>query len=137
MSWLTFWQTTESDVLRIIANIKKDIAVVESDINSALKWIADNAGTITSDIEAVLGVVQAVGIANPAVEAAVTAANSAVSALNAYAQAYQNGRGTPKAVVAGYSAFKQAQAAAATAASAVVMAPASVAPVPPSAPAAA
>jgi hypothetical protein len=71
----------------------------------------------------VLSVVEAIGIgANPEVATAVTAANSAVAALNAFATQYNNGTGTVQSVVSGYSAFKQAQAAAATAAAAAVTA---------------
>ena len=70
-----------------------------------------------------LSIVSVVGISSPQVEAAVVAANTAVSALNAYATAYKNGTGTPQAVLAGYSAFKNAQAAAAQATSAAVLAP--------------
>lgn len=120
MSWLTFWQTTEADVLKIVVTIKKDIAIVESDVSKALQWLANNSGTIAADVQSVLSVVQILGISNPEVEAAVIAANSAVSALNKFAADYNAGKGTPASVVAGYSAFKQAQASAAQAASVAV-----------------
>jgi hypothetical protein len=134
MSWFSsFLSTAESDVIKTITAIKSEATVAIADINAALKWIADNAGTITTDIQEVLGLVQVVGIANPSVEAAVTAANAAVGALNAYAAAYKSGTGTPAAVIAGYSAFKQAQAAAASATAIAVQA--SVTPTPAPAPA--
>ncbi len=117
-----FFVTSEQDVLGIIVKIKQDVDILESDISAALKWIADNTPAIAADIESVLSVVQAIGIPNPAVQVAVTAANEAVLALNAYATAYKNGTGTAQAVIAGYSALKQAQAAAANAASAAVSA---------------
>jgi hypothetical protein len=138
MSWFSSLKTyvayAEKDVLALVANIKQDVQIAESDINAALRWIAGNAGTITTDIQEVLGLVQIVGIANPQVEVAVTAANSAVGALNAFAAAYNSGTGTSSSVIAGYSAFKQAQAAAATATSiavAATAAPAIPAPAPP------
>ena len=131
---MSFWTSianfvsyAESDVLKLVAAIKNEEQVAVNDINAALKWIAGNAGTITTDIQQVLGLVQVVGIANPAVMTAVTAANAAVGALNQFAAAYNSGTGTVQSVIAGYSAFKQAQAAAATATSIAVSA---VSPVP-------
>ena len=126
---MSFWSSVanfvsyaEKDVLKLVAAIKNEEQVAVSDINSALKWIAGNAGTITTDIQEVLGLVQIVGIANPSVVTAVSAANAAVGALNQFAAAYNSGTGTVQSVISGYSAFKQAQAAAATAASVAVSA---------------
>ena len=117
-----FFSVTEQDVLALIVKIKQAEAVVARDISAALGWIADNTPAIVADIEQVLSIVQVVGIADPKVELAVTAANEAVAALNAYATAYKNGTGTVQAVVSGYSALKQAQAAAATATAVTVAA---------------
>jgi hypothetical protein len=126
-SWFSsFFSAAEADVISIVTQIKQDVEIAEADVVKALQWVADNAGTITSDIQQVLGVVQILGISNPAVETAVTAANSAVNALNVYAAAVKNGTGTPQAVVQGYTAYKQAQQAAAGAMAAVVSAPAPV-----------
>jgi hypothetical protein len=126
MSWFSFSSiknavyVVETDVLLTIEKIKQEAIVAESEISAALRWIASNTPAITADIQQVLGLVQVVGIANPQVEAAVVAANAAVGALNVYAAAYNKGTGTAASVIAGYSAFKQAQAAAATATSVAV-----------------
>lgn len=123
MSWTSFWTTTEADVVAIITKIKTAEQVVASDINTALKWIASNTPTIVSDLQSVVGVVEAVGVAtNPQVAAAISAANLAVNALNAFASASNSGQANSKAVLAGYVAVKQAQAAAASAAAAAVKA---------------
>jgi len=123
-SWFSsFWAATEADVLQLVVNIKQDVAIAEADIASALNWIANNTPAIVADIQSVLSVVQVIGVGNPTVAAAVTAANEAVSALNAFSTSYQSGSGSTTAVLAGYSALKLAQAAAATAASVAASAP--------------
>lgn len=124
MSWFTsFFTTVEADIIKIVTAIKTEEQILAKDVNLALKWIAANTPAITADIQQVLSIIQVVGITSPQVEAAVVAANTAVTALNAYATAYKNGTGTPAAVIAGYSAYKNAQASAAQAASAAVLAP--------------
>ena len=124
MSWFTSWFTTaEADVLKIIQVIKTEEQILASDISKALKWVADNTPQIAADIQQVLSLVQAVGIVNPEVEAAIATANTAVSALNAYAASYKSGSGTPQAVLAGVAAYKNAQSAVATATAAAVSAP--------------
>jgi hypothetical protein len=74
---------TDTFVLNLISNVKNGIALVESDLQAANKWIVANASTITADIQSVLGIVEVVGVAvptlSPAVTAAVTAANAAVA----------------------------------------------------------
>jgi len=120
-NWLS---ETEADVLAVIAEIKQELVVAESDISAALTWIANNAPTIASDIEEVLGIVTTIGLgANPEVAAAVTAANVAVTALNAFANAKASGASDTSSVLAGYTAVQQAQAAVANAKAAVVSAP--------------
>jgi hypothetical protein len=125
LSTLENWiSETEADVLVVIADIKQGIVVLESDINAALTWIANNAPAIASDIQEVLGIVETIGVGtNPEVAAAVTAANAAVSALNAFANAKNSGATNTASVLAGYTAVQQAQAAVATAKAAVVSAP--------------
>lgn len=118
---LTNWfTTTEQDVVNIIADIKADVAVVESDLNSALNWVAKQAPEIINALQVAVGLATAVGVVS-APELA--AANAAVAALNAFAAA-QNSSATAgttnlttdaQAVVAGYVAYKQSQAAVATA----------------------
>lgn len=120
----SFIVTTESDVVSVIAKIKTEAEVFESEVNNALHWIASNAPTIVADIQSVIGVAETVGVAaNPEVAAAITAANIAVTALNAFAAASNSGTTNTQAVLAGYVAVKQAQSAAASAAAAAVSAP--------------
>jgi hypothetical protein len=115
---------TETDVLALISEIKQGFTVLESDLNAALTWIANNAPTIASDVEEVLSIVTTIGIGtNPEVAAAVTAANVAVSALNAFANAKNSGATNTASVLTGYTAVQQAQAAVASAKAAVASAP--------------
>lgn len=119
-----FIDETETDVLGVITAIKADVVVAESDINSAMHWIASNTPAIVADIQEVLGIATEIGIAsNPEVAAAITAANVAVTALNAFAAASNSGATATQAVVSGYVAVKQAQSASAAASAAVVGAP--------------
>lgn len=120
----SFIVTSEADVVAVIVKIKTEEAVIASEINNALHWIASNEPTIAADIQQVLSVVETVGAAaNPQVVAAITAANLAVNALNAFAAASNSGSSNTQAVLAGYVAVKQAQAAAASAAAAAVQSP--------------
>lgn len=133
MTFLTslqnFISETEADVVAIVGNIKAGIAVVESDLVSAEHWIASNAPAIAADIQQVLGLVEAVGVgANPEVAAAVVAANLAVNALNAFANASNSGASPAQAVVAGYVAVKQAQSSVSSAMAATAAAPTTAAP---------
>lgn len=129
-----FFSITEKDVVALVLKIKHDIDVTNAQVKAAMGWIANATPQITKDIQTVESIVQVIGVGNPTVAAAVAAANVAVAGLNAYATAYNNGTGTPAAVVAGYSAAKLAQAAAANAASVAVAAPVT-APAPASSPA--
>lgn len=111
----SLWQKNETFVLGIIVNIKSGVAVLEKDIAAANVWIVSHATTITADIESIVGIVQAAtaaGIKLPSgVSAAVQTANEAVAALNAYATAAGSGTNTANALIAGYTAAKQASAA--------------------------
>ena len=119
----SFIVTTEADVVAIIAKIKTEEAVVVSEVNQALHWIASNTPTIVADIQSVVGVAETVGVASdPRVATAIVAANLAVAALNKFAAASNAGQSNTQAVLAGYVAVKQAQAAAASAAAAAVQA---------------
>lgn len=120
-NWLT---ETETDVLDLIAKIKTDVQVAESDIAAGLHWVASHAPTIASDIQQVAAVAETIGLTtNPEFAAAVTGANLAVTALNAFAGAANSGASNVQAVVQGYTAVKQAQAASAAAAAALAAAP--------------
>jgi len=133
MSFFTSLQNfiteTETDVVKVVAAIKADAAVVASDLTTAEHWIASNAPAIAADIEEVLSLVQVVGVgSNPEVAAAVVAANLAVGALNAFAKASNTGATPTQAVVAGYVAVKQAQSAVSSAMAATAAAPTAAAP---------
>jgi len=120
MTWFTdvehFFTTTEQDVLKLIAKIKADVQVIESELDSGLRWVANNAPAIANDIQGVLTLVQTAGIVSPQVEAAIAMANTAVVALNAFSHSLKAGQSTPQALVQGYVAVKSAQAATAQAA---------------------
>lgn len=118
-----FIDETEADVLAVITQIKADVVVAENDINSALHWVVSNVPAITADIEEVLGIATEIGVAsNPEVAAAITAANIAVTALNAFAASSNSGASNTQAVIAGYVAVKQAQAASSSASAAAIAA---------------
>ena len=133
MSFFTALQSfiteTEADVVKVVGALKADIAIAEGDIVAAQHWIASNAPAIANDIQQVLSLVEMVGLgSNPEIGAAVTAANVAVQALNAFASASNTGATPGQAVVAGYVAVKQAQAAVSSAMAAVAATPTKAAP---------
>ena len=134
LSWLEDALTvTEKDVVAIIVKVKQGIELAETEISAALGWIANNSGTIASDVQQVSSILLAAGTivpaAAPEVDAAVAAANVAVAGLNQFASAYKSGSGTVASVVAGYTAIKQAQSAVANATALAVAAPVTPAPV--------
>ena len=119
MSILSFFQTTEADLIKVLGKIKDDAVILPGEINAALKWLAGNTPAIAADIQSVLSIVEVLGVAtNPAVATAVADANLAVTALNAYAAASNAGKPNVQAVVQGYVALQQANAAVAVAKSA-------------------
>ena len=124
----SFWAWSEAQVLALIADIKQGVAIVEADLAAATTWIDNNAPTIVSDIEAVLGIVSTLagaGVPIPAaVTAAATAATEAAAGLNAFVAESKAGGTTVASVVAGYTAVKQAAVAHATAAVAIAQTPA-------------
>jgi len=127
MTWYTdiehFFKTTEEDVLALIAKIKTEAAVIETDIHAALRWVSNQAPAIAADVQMVANLIKTVGVINPTVEAAIQAANIAVIGINAFANATKAGKNDTAAVVQGYVAVKQAQAAVATAATAAAQSP--------------
>lgn len=112
MSFLSFLQTTEADVVAVISDVAAGVTLLESQISAALKWIAGEVPTIVTDLQTAVGLAQQVGIVTPA---ELTAANAAVAALNAFATSTNAGNGTAESVVSGYVAYKQAVASVATA----------------------
>jgi len=119
MSFMSFFQTTEADLIKVLGKIKDDVVILPGEINAALKWLAGNTPAIAADIQSVLSIVEVLGVAtNPAVATAVADANLAVTALNAYAAASNAGKPNVQAVVQGYVALQQANAAVALAKSA-------------------
>lgn len=131
-NWFTdiqnFFTTTEADVVDVIARIKADIPVVESDINAVVRWVVNNTPTIAADIQQVEQIITALGVVNPQVQLAISAANTAVVALNAFAASEKAGQSNIQSAVNGYVAVKQAQAAVAQAAVAAAQAPSATAP---------
>jgi hypothetical protein len=124
-----FITETEADVVMVITDIKAGVAVVESDLTAAEHWIASNTPAIAAAVQEVLSLVETFGIgANPEVAVAVTAANAAVTALNAFAAASNTGSTPTQAVVAGYVAVQQANSAVSAAKAAAVSAPTTAAP---------
>jgi hypothetical protein len=129
----SWWATTEADVLIAIAKIKSEAVVVEDEVAKAFDWVNNNIGSINSaitQINGVLGTISASGVIKipAAVGTAIQDANKAVAALNAYqatiaANAQGGVQGQAKALIAGYSAIKQAQNATSIAALAVVNTP--------------
>lgn len=135
-SFSSWWSTTESEVVAIIAKVKDEALVVEHDVIKALNWVVANSSTIAKDINTVTGYAAMLGVTtgNPAFAAAVSAANVAVQALNTVAQAHANGLTDAQAVVQGYVAVKSAQAAVSQAAAAAATTAKTVAPAKPVAP---
>jgi hypothetical protein len=115
-SFTTWWKTTEADVISVIAKIKADEQIAESDITAALNWVAGEVPNIVSGLQVALGLAQAVGVVTAPELAAATAAVEALQALaaahNASVTAGDKSLATDaKSVVAGYVAYTQAQAA--------------------------
>lgn len=117
---MSFWSWFTSDkikadeayVLNLLVKIKAGAQVAEADAEAAAKWLTDNSGTIAQDVAIVTGLIIRLGLAgHPEIAAAITAANVAVAALNAFAAADAAGGNIVPALLSGYEAVKQAQAA--------------------------
>lgn len=122
--WFTVF---EEDVIAIILKIRQGFEILVHEIDLVLNWIANNVATIASDMKLVESIILAVS-PTPAVEAAIATANAAMAALNAYAQAHKLGQSTVQSAIDGYTAYKQAQAAASQAVAIAAYDPASTAP---------
>ena len=112
----SWWKTTESDVVSVIAKLKSDTVVAEADVNAALTWISNEVPTIVAGLQVALGLAQAVGVVTAPELAAATAAVDALQALaNAHKASVASGDSAlstdAKSVVAGYVAYTQASAA--------------------------
>lgn len=122
MSWFTdiesFFKTTETDVQALLVKIAQGVQIVETDINNALRWAANNAPAIAADIQGAVKLVEQIGIITPEVQTAITAANASVVALNAFAASVKHGETNAQSVVSAYVAVKNAQKASANAAAA-------------------
>lgn len=119
LTGITAWfHTTEQDVVNLITNIKNDIAVAEADVSSALKWLSGEVPTIVGALQTAVGLATAVGVVS---QPELLAANAAVAALTAFAGVQNATTSAPainqsaQAVVAGYVAYTQANAAVNTA----------------------
>jgi hypothetical protein len=116
MSLLSFFQTTEVDVVKVFVAIKNEEAVLAKKVDAALKWIAGNSAVIQADLAKVEAIVAALGLTgNPAVSASVVAASIAATEFIKFAQAYESGQSTAATVAVGYQAYTQTKAAVATA----------------------
>ena len=112
---------TEAQVQQVIVQINQEVPVVEAQVHSALKWVAGQVPAIATDLQVVTSLITALGFsANPNVATAIADANLAVQALNAFAAAETAGTSDTQAIVNGYVALKQAQAAVASATAATV-----------------
>ena len=116
MSFLSFFQTTEADVVKVFVAIKNEEAVLASQIDKALRWVAGNSASIETDLTKVRAIVTALGLSgSPQVTASVAAASIAAEEFIKFAQAYSAGKGTAETVAVGYQAYTQTKAAVATA----------------------
>lgn len=119
-----FFVEAEQDVVKVVAQVKADIDVAIQDIDSALKWLANQTPAIAAGLATAASLIEQVGlVSNPEVAAAIQAANIAVQGLNAFAAAANTGKTMPQAVVDGYTAYKSAQAAVASAAAVAAKTP--------------
>lgn len=115
-SWVV---ETEADVQALVVAINKNAAFTESQLASGLSWVAKEVPTIVPFIEQALSFATAVGAAaNPEAALVITAAQEAIAALNAVAQAQNSGATTVQTLLSGYSAVKSAQASGASVAAA-------------------
>lgn len=109
-----FFAESEADVQAVIALISKEAAIAESALSSALSWVASEVPTVVPIIESAISFATTVGVAsNPEAASVIAAAQVAVTALNAVAQAQGSGASDIQTLLAGYTAIKQAQGTAA------------------------
>lgn len=118
------WFTeTETEVLNIVVKIKQGVAVLETDIQAALNWIARNAPQIEADLGIAVQAAAALGAAGITISPAIiTAVNASAAAINAVAASQNSGAATATTLVAGYTAYTQADTAATQARAAIASA---------------
>ncbi len=117
----SWWATTEADVIAFIVKVKNGLPIIEAELAAALQWVEGEVPTVNAAIGEINGVLQTVAASGvvtipPAVGTAIQDANKAVAGLNAYAASLQSSTGSAgsnqaAAVLAGYTAIKQAQSA--------------------------
>ena len=107
-NFLSWWSTTEEDVVNILAKVKADVTVAQKDIDTAIKWISAQTPFIVADLQVALQIAQMFGVVTAP---EVVAANAAVAALNAFADAQKIGKTDLQSVANGYVAYTQAAAA--------------------------
>lgn len=115
----SFWAATEADVIAVVSKVVAGVEVVEADLSQAFSWLTNNAGTIATDINEVTGAIQTVTasglITNPTIASdlatAANAAQEAAKGITAVAYSVQAGGTTTQALVAGYQAIVNGQAA--------------------------
>src|SRR6185369_9588842 len=102
-------------MLQVAAHIKADVAVVEGDITTALKWVASNLPAIEKDLGEVVSVAQALAAAGlitaPEIAPILVAAQAAVTALQAVANDVNAGKTNSQTIVDGVGAINSAAAA--------------------------
>lgn len=127
-----FTSEAEADVLRVVASIKADIAVAETDLVKADAWVTSNLPqiiTFLTSIESTLAILTGVGIPIPSSTAVIVAEAlkygvDASNALAAYNADLAAGKSQTQALADAYAAFVAAKAAAANAAQALISIPA-------------
>lgn len=115
-----FFQATEHDVIAVISAFRTNGPLIVADINKAMNWVVAQTPAIAADIQMASSLAMSVGVAaDPRVALAIAAANEAVVALNAFANASAANKAAGQtdtqahaaALVQGYVAIKQASAA--------------------------
>jgi hypothetical protein len=125
MSFVSFFETTEADAVKVIVKIKAGVEYTAHELATAFNWLVAHAGQIAAGVSTVsqaVGTLAAAGVnMPPQVATAIKDANIAVAGLNAMAA--DASKGTAEALVAGYVAAKQASNAVNAAAIAVANVP--------------
>lgn len=127
----SWFASSEHDVINFVGKVWSEAPVIESEIQSAFRWIANKGlPVLVADVQAITPVVSLVGdvSGHPELRAQMAVLNAAMASVNAFA-ANSNGTLTADQVVQGYGSLKQASAAAqqviSTAATIVAVTPAS------------
>lgn len=122
IAWLES-HVNEQFVLKLIGDIKNDVAVVEADFNNAVSWLVANAPVITSQANLLMQLLGEIGSFNPEVNVAIQSVNVATTALNALAAASKAGETNTQSIVSAYAATKSAVGSTALALASVAAAP--------------